>query len=42
VFIKDYFTNGENNSLLFGIIFWIVVYGVGALFIKKSEGIKDG
>jgi len=38
VFVKDYFIENHSNSLIFGIIFWILFYLVGSILIKKSEG----
>jgi len=38
VFVKDYFIENHNNSLIFGIIFWVLFYLVGSILIKKSEG----
>lgn len=38
VFLKDYFNKSDNNSLLYGIIFWFLMYILGSVFIKKSEG----
>jgi len=37
VFVKDYFIENHSNSLIFGTIFWILFYILGASFIKKSE-----
>jgi len=42
VFVKDYFEKSHNNSLVYGIVFWIVAYIVGSIFIKKSERNIDG
>ena len=41
VFVKDYFDKSHNNSLIYGIVFWIISYVVGSIFIKKSEEIKN-
>ena len=41
VFVKDYFDKSHNNSLIYGVIFWMVSYIVGSIFIKKSEEIKN-
>ena len=38
VFVKDYFIENHSNSLIFGVIFWILFYIVGSILIKKSEG----
>jgi ABC-type uncharacterized transport system permease subunit len=38
VFVKDYFIENHSNSLIFGIIFWVLFYIVGSILIKKSEG----
>jgi len=38
VFVKDYFIENHSNSLIFGIIFWVLFYLVGSILIKKSEG----
>ena len=38
VFVKDYFIENHNNSLIFGVIFWVLFYLVGSILIKKSEG----
>jgi len=42
VFVKDYFIENHSNSLIFGIIFWILFYILGASFIKKSEESGNG
>jgi len=38
VFLKDYFEKSNDNMMLYGIVFWIIMYIVGSIFIKKSEG----
>lgn len=37
VFVKDYFDESNDSSLLYGVIFWFFVYLLGSIFIKKSE-----
>ena len=38
VFLKDYFNKSDSNSLIYGIIFWFLMYILGSIFIRKSEG----
>ena len=38
VFLKDYFEKSHDNMVVYGIVFWIIMYIVGSIFIKKSEG----
>jgi len=38
VFLKDYFEKSHDNMVIYGIVFWIIMYIVGSIFIKKSEG----
>jgi hypothetical protein len=42
VFVKDYFDKNNSTSLLLGVVFWVFVYIIASLFIKKSERIKNG
>ena len=38
VFLKDYFEKSHDNMIIYGIVFWVIMYIVGSIFIKKSEG----
>ena len=38
VLFKDYFEKSNDNSLIEGVVFWISMYILGAVLIKKSEG----
>ena len=42
VFVKDYFDKNNSTSLLLGVVFWVFVYIIASLFIKKSERMKNG
>jgi ABC-type uncharacterized transport system permease subunit len=37
VFVKDYFEKSHDSSLVYGVVFWILAYIFGSIFIKKSE-----
>ena len=38
VFVKDYFDKSHDSMMIYGIVFWIIFYIFGSIFIKKSEG----
>lgn len=37
VFVKDYFIQSHSNSLVYGVVFWMLAYLLGSILIKKSE-----
>jgi len=42
VFVKDYFDKDHSTSLVLGVVFWLLIYVIASLFIKKSERMTDG